>query len=167
MNTKKTVTLALLSAIAIASRYALSAFPNFKPVLAIVVIAGVAFSWQGGVLVGSVTMLLSNFIFGQGPHTPYQMFAMALVGFLAGIVFKKVPVKIYTLAIFGGLATMLIYAPIMNFYSMTMMSKEISLRRFLLFEMSGLPFDIPHAIASVIFLGVLGVPLLKIIKVSL
>jgi uncharacterized membrane protein len=149
---KKITILGLMCAIAVASRYALAFLPNFKPVLAIVVMCGVAYGAVSGAMVGAATMLISNFLFGQGLHTPFQMFAMGLVGFLAGIVFKKIPVRFWTLAIFGGIATFFIYSPIMNFQSMLMMSKEISFEKFLLFEIAGLPFDIAHTSASILFL---------------
>jgi hypothetical protein len=161
---KRLTVLSMLCAIAIASRYALSAFPNFKPVLAIVVIAGVAMGVSSGITVGCVSMLISNFIFGQGLHTPFQMLGMALVGLAAGLIFKKVPVKFWTLAAFGGLSALLIYAPIMNFYSMLTMSKELSFKMFMIFEISALPFDFSHAIASVLILGFAGMPLIIIIN---
>ena len=63
--------------------------PQFKPVLALTIIAGVAFGGEVGFLVGAMTMLTSNMIFGQGPWTPWQMFAMGIIGFLAGVLFKK------------------------------------------------------------------------------
>jgi hypothetical protein len=161
---KRLTVLSMLCAIAIASRYALSAFPNFKPVLAIVVIAGVAMGVSGGIAVGCGSMLISNFIFGQGLHTPFQMLGMALVGLAAGLIFKKVPVKFWTLAAFGGLSALLIYAPLMNFYSMLTMSKELSFKMFIVFETAALPFDFSHAIASILILGFAGKPLIGVLN---
>ena len=54
-----------------------------------VIISGVAFGGETGFLVGAMTMLASNVLMGQGPWTPYQMFAMGIIGFLAGILFRK------------------------------------------------------------------------------
>ena len=52
---------------------------------AIIIITAVAFGPEAGFLTGALTAFVSNFIFGQGPWTPWQMFTWGLVGFLAGI----------------------------------------------------------------------------------
>ena len=57
--------------------------PEFKPVVAMTILAGVAFGGETGFLVGAMTMLVSNMLFSQGPWTPWQMFAMG-VNRLAG-----------------------------------------------------------------------------------
>ena len=63
---------AVLTALAVAARAAFVWVPHFKPMAAIVMIAGIAAGPQTGFLVGSVAALASNFIFGQGPWTPWQ-----------------------------------------------------------------------------------------------
>ena len=68
-------------------------FDQFKPVVAIVVIAGVCLGKESGFLVGAMTAFVSNFIFGQGPWTPWQMFCWGLLGFLAGLIFNKVDLE--------------------------------------------------------------------------
>lgn len=55
--------------------------PSFKPIIAIVIISAIAFGGEAGFLVGAMTMVVSNFLFGQGPWTPWQMFAMGFIGF--------------------------------------------------------------------------------------
>ena len=52
---------------------------------AIAIIAGVAFGRRSGFMVGALAALASNFFFGQGPWTPWQMYAWGLVGYLAGV----------------------------------------------------------------------------------
>lgn len=54
-----------------------------------VVITAVAFGGESGFLVGAVSMLCSNIFLSQGPWTPFQMFAMGVIGFLAGVLFRK------------------------------------------------------------------------------
>ena len=63
--------------------------PQFKPVLALTIISGVALGGETGFLVGAMTMLASNVLFSQGPWTPFQMFAMGIIGFLAGVLFRR------------------------------------------------------------------------------
>ena len=85
---RELVLIATLCAVAVAGRSAFFFLPQFKPVAAFIILAGAAFGGETGFLVGAVTMLCSNMFFGQGPWTPYQMFAMGLIGFLAGVLFR-------------------------------------------------------------------------------
>ena len=67
---REIVTVATLSALAVAGRAAFFFVPQFKPVCAIVAISGVAFGGQTGFLVGAIAGFVSNFLFGQGPILP-------------------------------------------------------------------------------------------------
>ena len=86
---RELVLLAVLSALCVAGRAAFSALPQFKPVLALVIVSGVALGGEAGFLTGALAMLLSNVMYGQGPWTPWQMFAMGLCGFLAGVLYRR------------------------------------------------------------------------------
>jgi energy-coupling factor transport system ATP-binding protein len=78
---RELVGIAALCAIGVAGRAAFFMLPEFKPVVAFVVISGVAIGAETGVLGGAMTRLVSNIMFGQGPWTPWQMFTMGIVGF--------------------------------------------------------------------------------------
>lgn len=54
---------------------------------ALTILTGVSLGGQAGFLVGAVTMLVSNLFFGQGPWTPWQMFAMGCIGGLPAACF--------------------------------------------------------------------------------
>src|ERR1700712_6027823 len=73
---------AALAALAIAGRIAFAAFPNVKPTTDIVIFAGYALGAAPGFAVGALTALVSNFWFGQGVWTPWQMAAWGLCGIL-------------------------------------------------------------------------------------
>jgi energy-coupling factor transport system ATP-binding protein len=64
---RKLIIISVLCAIGVAGRAAFFMLPQFKTVAAMVIISGVAFGGETGFLVGAVTMLASNFMFGQGP----------------------------------------------------------------------------------------------------
>ena len=65
---RELVVLATMIALATAGRAAFFMTPSFKPIIAIVIISAIAFGAEAGFLVGSMTMLVSNFLFGQGRH---------------------------------------------------------------------------------------------------
>ena len=81
---RELVTLAVMIALAVASRAVFAFVPQFKPMAGIIMIAGIAFGASSGFLVGSLSAFVSNFIFGQGPWTPFQMLAFGLGGYLFG-----------------------------------------------------------------------------------
>ena len=63
--------------------------PFFKPLTGIVMITGMALGPEAGFLTGAISGFVSNFIFGQGPWTPWQMFAFGVAGFLTGVLAKR------------------------------------------------------------------------------
>ena len=157
------LTIAVLVAIAVAGRAAFFMVPSFKPVVAVTIISAVCFGAESGFLVGALSMLSSNMLFGQGPWTPWQMFAAGIIGFLAGILFQKgwLKARKISLCIYGFLATVFIYGGIMNPASLVMTSYAITKRNLLAIYMSGLPVDLVHASATVIFLWVASKPMIE------
>ncbi len=73
---------ATLAAFAALGRIAFAALPNVKPSTDIVLISGYALGAAPGFVVGALTGLTSNFFFGQGPWTPWQMAAWGATGAL-------------------------------------------------------------------------------------
>ena len=132
--------------------------------MALVIIAGVAFGGETGFLVGAVTMLTSNVLFSQGPWTPWQMFSMGMIGFLAGILFRKGLLRRSrgSLATFGAFAAVLIYGGIMNPASALMYSSQnLNWEVIMAYYVSGLPMDLIHAAATVIFILIAAEPMLE------
>ena len=160
---RELVIIAVLCAIGIAGRAALFMLPQFKPVMAVTIIAGVAFGGETGFLVGAMTMLASNVLFGQGPLTPWQMFSMGVIGFLAGILFRKGLLRRNrgALCVFGALAAILIYGGIMNPASALTWVGELNEKVLLTYYISGLPFDCIQAAATWLFLWFGAEPMLE------
>ncbi|PWW04756.1 energy-coupling factor transport system substrate-specific component [Paenibacillus cellulosilyticus] len=161
---RELIVIAVLAAIAVAGRSAFFMLPQFKPVLAIVIITGVSLGAEAGFLVGAVTGFVSNFFFGQGPWTPWQMFSFGIVGFLAGILFriKWLRRSKLSLCIFGGLSAIVIYGGIMNFSSLSLFgSNSYTKESIIAIYISGFWFDLVHAIATVCFLFILARPMLE------
>ncbi|MDD5793167.1 MAG: ECF transporter S component [Clostridiales bacterium] len=160
---RELIVIAVLSAIAVAGRGAFYMLPQFKPVVAIVIIAGVCFGAESGFLVGAMSGFVSNFFFGQGPWTPWQMFCFGIIGFIAGILFKKGRLKKnkLQLCIYGGLSTFFIYGGIINIGSLLMFTSHFSFKALMATYASGIPFDFVHAAATVFFLFIISNPMIE------
>ncbi len=161
---RELVTIAVLCAIGIAGRSLFFMLPQFKPVLALTIIAGVGFGGEAGFLVGAVTMLTSNMLFSQGPWTPWQMFAMGIIGFLAGVLFKKGWLRRtrVSLAVFGAFTAIIIYGGIMNPAAAFMVSAEtITLKTLFAYYITGLPMDLVHGFGTALFLMIAAEPMLE------
>lgn len=160
---REIMVIAVLAAIGVAGRAAFFMVPSFKPVAAIVILSGISFGGEAGFLVGCLIMMLSNMFMGQGPWTPWQMFAFGMIGFLAGILFQKGILKArkLDLCIYGFLSVFLIYGGIMNPASALMSYGQVTWASLLTFYISGAPVDLVHAISTVIFLWFLSRPMLE------
>ena len=110
---RELVVIAVLSALAVAARVVIP-IPNFKAIFAVIMLSGIAFGPEAGFLVGAVSAFASNFFYGQGAYTPWQMFAYGAGGMLAGFLFAKgrLPRKPAVMGVFGFLATLLFVGPL-------------------------------------------------------
>jgi len=159
---REIVLISVLCAIAVAGRTAFFMLPQFKPVMALIIIAAVCFGGETGFLVGAVTAFVSNFFFGQGPWTPWQMFGFGIVGLLAGVVYDKWGLKKTRLSLctFGFFATFIIYGGIMNPASIIMVQEKITKEMILLAYVSGMPLDFVLAVSTVVFMWFISGPMI-------
>lgn len=161
---RELIVIATLSAIGVAGRSAFFMLPQFKPVVAVVIVSAVCFGAEAGFLVGAMTGFVSNFFFGQGPWTPWQMFGFGIIGFIAGILFKKgkLSKRKISLCIYGGLSTFIIYGFLLDTASIFMFSQgQITMEGALAIYASGVPFNFIHATATVFFLFVISKPMVE------
>ena len=160
---REIIIIAVLCAIAVAGRAAFFMLPQFKPVISIVIIAGLCFGGEAGFLVGAVSGFVSNFFAGQGPWTPWQMFGFGIIGFLAGILFRKGILRRNKIAlcIFGGVTTFFIYGFLLNTASILMVQSTITWEMIMLACLRGIPFDLIHAGGTMFFLWLIAEPMLE------
>lgn len=151
---RELVIIATLSAIAVLGRAIFFMLPNFKPVCAIVIIAGVCFGGEAGFLVGAVTGFVSNFFFQQGLHTPWQMVCFGLVGFFAGALFSKglLKKKRISLCVYGFLATFFLYGGVINLSTVFLAGEAITRELIFASYLSAIIPDLTHAVSTVVFL---------------
>jgi len=148
----------VLSALATAGRIVFAPVANFKPVSAICIVSGVVFGRRTGFMVGVLSALVSNFFFGQGPWTPWQMYAWGMVGYLAGVLsdhgWFKHPVVLYGY----GFVSALLYSFILNTYYLVGFVHPLTWQSAALAYGASLMFDLIHGVATVIFLFLIYAP---------
>lgn len=160
---RELVVIAVMCAMAVVSRAVFIWAPNFKPLIAVVIITGIAFGPESGFLTGALAAFVSNFIFGQGAWTPWQMFAYGIDGFLAGVLYQAgvLSKERLPLCIFGGLSIVLLVGPILDTCALCLLATEINRATALSIYLSGLPVNLVHALAVVLFLFFLSGPLFE------
>ena len=149
---RRMVLLAVMTAISVVGRFIFGPIPAFKPVTAIVALTGIYMGPESGFLVGSLSALISNIFFGQGPWTPFQMLAWGVIGLLAGLpglrvlLRKRIPLAVY--GIFAGFA----YSLILDIWSVFSLDGTWNWGRYLAALGTAVPFSITYAVANVVFL---------------
>ena len=140
------------------------AVPQVKPCAAIVIITGIMLGKEAGIICGFLTAFVSNFFFGQGPWTPWQMLAFGAVGFVAALVFSgnilEEKENKMVLAVFGFLVVLIVYGLIVDTGSVFMMLDRPTWKGALGIYGAGIVFNITHAIATAVFLWLLAKPLM-------
>ncbi|MHA9736697.1 ECF transporter S component [Robinsoniella peoriensis] len=149
---RRMVVLAVMVAISVVGRLIFAVLPGFKPVTAIVVIAAIYMGSESGFLIGSLSAIISNMFYGQGPWTPFQMLAWGGLGLTAGLpVMQKILKKRVILAVYGFLAGFG-YSAIMDIWTVLSFDGSFSLARYLTVLAMALPVSMEYAISNVIFL---------------
>ena len=158
---RELVLLATMTALAVAGRAAFYWLPQCKPVCAIVILTAVAFTPEAGFVTGAAAGLISNFFFGQGPWTPWQMLGFGLVGFVGGVLFSGRRVRLVPLLIYGFLSVFVLYGVLLDTASMLMYNAAPSWQLWLATCASGVVFKHNNSCSTAGFLVVLYKPLLS------
>ena len=163
---RQIVLVSVMTALAVASRAAFFWVPQFKPIIAVIIISGAGLGAQSGFVVGSMSAFVSNFLFGQGPWTPFQMTAWGLIGMLAGLLFCRESsssdsIKVAPLMIYGAVSCFLLHGAITDIWTVLSVSDRPTVGQFLTVYSAGLIPDLVLAAATVLFLGAAARPMLK------
>lgn len=152
----------VLAALAAAGRMLFAPVPDFKPVSAICILAGAVFGRRSGFLVGALAALVSNFFFGQGPWTPWQMFAYGVGGFLAGLLSRLGVLKRNRIALtlFGFFTVLVIVGPLLDTCALLTMTGEITVSSARAVYLSGIPVNLIHGAAAGLTMLLFANPLL-------
>lgn len=146
-GSRRMIIVAVMTALCIAGRF----IPVFKPITALTVITAIYLGGEAGFLVGAMSALLSNFYFGQGPWTSFQMLAWGMIGLIAG--FLSEPLKRYKwlLLVYGVLAGIM-YSLVMDIWTVIWYDGSFRSELYFTALVTAIPHTIMYSVSNFIFL---------------
>ena len=136
--------------------------PSFKPTIALIILFGMSFGEVSGFVCGSMSVFLSNFFFGQGPWTPFQMMACGWIGMLSGLLNRKGYLeKNLCFQVIYGILTGACYSLIMDLWTLLSLERTFVWQRYIAVILSSLPVTFAYMVSNVLFLVVLTPTMLK------
>jgi prenyltransferase beta subunit len=152
---------ATLAALAALGRVAFAPLPNVKPTTDIVLLSGYVLGAAPGFVVGAIAALASNFFFGQGPYTPWQMVGWGAAGVFGALLAAGFGRHLgrWPLAVACGLAG-LAYGVWMDVHLWVMYTGH-SLDELGVLSARSVPFNIAHAAGNVVFCVAFGPVLVR------
>lgn len=159
---RELVVLAVLSALAVAARVVIPV-PHFKAIFAVIMLSGIAFGPEAGFLVGAVSALASNFFYGQGPYTPWQMMAYGAGGMLAGFAFgrRRLPRKPLVMGVFGFFGVLLFVGPLLDTCTVFLTVADVRMETAIPIYVSGFPVNLSQGACTFLTMLLFGRPLLE------
>lgn len=152
-GSRRLVLVACMTALCIVGRF----IPFFKPVTALTIITGMYLGGESGFLTGAMAALLSNFYFGQGPWTPFQMLALGLMGLCSGWLCRPLKRSRPLLLLWGVLAG-IAYSMLMDVWTVLWYDGGFRLELYLSALLTALPYTAMYAVANFVFLWALAKP---------
>jgi energy-coupling factor transport system substrate-specific component len=153
IGSRRLILASVMTALAVAGRF----IPVLKPVAALTALSGMYLGGEAGFLVGAMTAVLSDFSFGQGPWTPFQMFAWGMVGFAAGFLAAPLKKSRPLLLVFGALSGVW-YSMFMDLWTVLSYSGTWSGALYLAAVGTAVPETVQYAVSNVLFLQLFAGP---------
>ncbi|MBR0087757.1 MAG: ECF transporter S component [Lachnospiraceae bacterium] len=153
-GSRRMVLAAVMTALAILGRF----IPYIKPMTALIILSGMYLGAETGFMTGALAAAVSNFYFGQGPWTPFQMFALGMIGLTAGFFSRPLKEKKLLLLVYGGFSG-IVYSLIMDIWTVLWYNEGLVFELYKAAVLSAVPYTITYCISNVVFLAVLGRPI--------
>lgn len=153
IGVRRMVIVSIMTALSVVGRF----IPFFKPVTAITVICAIYLGGEAGFTVGAFSALLSDFYFGQGPWTPFQMLAWGLIGLLAGFLAKPLQKNKVLLLLFGVLSGVA-FSLIMDVWTVLWYNDAFDWGLYLAACLTAVPHTVLYAVSNFLFLLLLATP---------
>lgn len=153
-GTRRLVIVSVMTALCFAGRF----IPVLKPVAALTIMTGLYLGAEAGFLTGAMAAVLSNFYFGQGPWTIFQILAWGMIGFFAGVLSGQLKKGLPPLQIYG-IVSGLAYSFIMDIWTVLWYDQGFSLTLYKAALISAIPYTVSYVVSNLVFLGLLSRPL--------
>jgi energy-coupling factor transport system substrate-specific component len=147
VGVRRQVILAVMVALSVAGRF----LPFFKPVTALTVITGVYLGVESGFLVGALSAFISNFYFGQGPWTPFQMLAWGMIGLFAALLAHPLRRSRIAMTLYGVLSGVA-YSAVMDVWTVLSYGEGFDFALYGAAFLTALPHTALYAVSNLIFL---------------
>lgn len=162
-DTKNLIMMAVMTAIAVLGRVMCASLPGVNPISAFVIITAMCLGGEAGFAVGALTALISNFYFGHGAWTPFQMFAWGIVGLVAGVLAPLFKRHRVFLIIYGAMAGCL-YSFLLDIWTVLWIDGYFNISRYVAAILSSAYFTAVYAVSNVVFLLLLAPPTERILE---
>ena len=147
IGTRRMIMVSIMTALSVFGRF----LPLIKPITALTILSALYLGKEAGFLVGALSAVLSNFVMGQGPWTPFQMLAWGMIGLFAGICAKPL-LRMKPLLYLYGLLSGVAYSMIMDVWTTVWTYREFTWLEYVGALSSAFPFTVTYALSNLLFL---------------
>jgi len=152
-GSRRIVAVCVMVALSVIGRF----IPILKPVAALTAITGMYLGGEAGFLCGALSALISNFYFGHGPWTPFQMLAWGLIGLFAGLIGKVLIKSRAALYVYGAVSGVF-FSLMMDVWTV-LWTGAFDPSLYLSALVAAIPHTIMYAVSNVLFLILCAKPL--------
>ncbi|MBU6081311.1 ECF transporter S component [Allobacillus halotolerans] len=164
VKTREIVILALLAAIGAVARVPFAGLPSVQPTSFVIITVGLVFGAESGFLVGALAALVSNIFLGQGPWTPWQMFAWGTMGMSAGLLRQFAGMgNLWVLNTFGFIWGF-IFGWMMNLWIVFSNMQNFTWEFLVGIYVSSFYHDLAHAISNIVFISLFSMSWTRILN---
>ncbi len=157
---EKVVLIALLSALAAVGRVLFFFIPSVQPSSFIIIVTGMVFGREMGMMTGLITAFASNLVLGQGPWTPWQMMLWGTMGWIAGILSKALLSNKFSRVVYG-LIWGFVFGWIMNMWFVVGYEPDVTGKAIIIAAITSFPMDLAHALSNALLMTVAGDRLIR------
>lgn len=154
--------LAILTSVAAVGRVPFAALPSVQPTTFVIMMTGIVFGGESGFIVGAISALVSNLFLGQGPYTPWQMFAWGLLGLLSGVLFRSPSARRMPLLCLAGFIYGFLFGWIMDTWFV--LAGFGGAESYLASYAASALFNLNHSICNVVFLLLFYQPFYRVLE---
>lgn len=164
ISSREVVILAILAAIAAVSRVPFALLPSVQPTSFVIMMAGLVFGAESGFIVGAVAAIVSNMFLGQGPWTPWQMYAWGMLGMTAGLFRNRWWMKQMWGKVLFGFIWGYVFGWFMNLWIIVSSIENLTWEFFIGIYVASIYFDLAHSLSNVFFIIIFSASWLKILQ---